>query len=85
MTPERVENVADEGGSKTRAALKGTNLRGQTPICGFLKAKISGFLRKSTVSCENRSLRDDNKISRQRNLHFQNFIVMAFPTKNSVF
>ena len=32
-----------------RAALEGTNLRGQTPICGFLRfpAKISGFLRKS--------------------------------------
>ena len=37
-----------------RAALKGTNPRGQTPICGFLRvprfpAKISGFLRKSAL------------------------------------
>ena len=34
---------------ETRAALKGTNLRGQTPICGFLwvPAKICGFLRKA--------------------------------------
>ena len=32
-----------------------------------------------------KSLRNDNKISRQSNLHFQNFIVVAFPTKkNSV-
>ena len=38
-----------------RAALKGTNLRGQTPICGFLRvpAAFCGFLRKSAVSCEN--------------------------------
>ena len=42
-------------GPQIRAALKGTNLRGQTPICGFLRfpAKICGFLRKSAVSCEN--------------------------------
>ena len=31
-----------------------------------------------------RSLRHDNKISRQYHLHFQYFIVVAFPTKNSV-
>ena len=31
-----------------------------------------------------RSLRHDNKISRQSNFHFQNFIVMTFPMKNSV-
>ena len=31
-----------------------------------------------------RSLRNDKKISRQQNLHFQNFIVVTFPTKNSV-
>ena len=38
-----------------RAALKGTNLRGQTPICGFLRvpAVFCGFLRKSAVFCEN--------------------------------
>ena len=38
-----------------RAARKGTNLRGQTPICGFLlvPAKICGFPRKSAVSCQN--------------------------------
>ena len=32
----------------------------------------------------NRGLRHDNKISRQSNFHFQNFIVVAFPTKNRV-
>ena len=32
-----------------------------------------------------RSLRNDDKISRQSNLQFQNFIVVAFPTKTSVF
>ena len=39
----------------SRAALKGTNLRGQTPICGFLRvsAVFCGFLRKSAVFCEN--------------------------------
>ena len=31
-----------------------------------------------------RSLRNDNKITRRSNFHFQNFIVVAFPTKNSV-
>ena len=38
-----------------RAALKGTNLRGQTPISGFLRvpAVFCGFLRKSAVFCEN--------------------------------
>ena len=38
-----------------RDALKGTNLRGQTPTCGFLRvpAVFCGFLRKSAVSCEN--------------------------------
>ena len=40
---------------RRRAALKGTNLRGQTPICGFLRvpAVFCGFLRKSAVFCEN--------------------------------
>ena len=40
---------------KPRAALKGTNLRGQTPICGFLRvpAVLGGFLRKAAVFCEN--------------------------------
>ena len=35
--------------------LEGTKLRGQTPICGFLRfpAQICGFLRKSAVFCEN--------------------------------
>ena len=33
----------------------------------------------------NRSLRNENKISRQSNLHFQNVIVVALPTKNSIF
>ena len=39
----------------SRAALKGTNLRGQTPICGFLRvpAVMCGFLRQSAVFCEN--------------------------------
>ena len=32
---------------------------------------------------QNRNLRDDNKISRQYKLHFQTFIVVAFPKKNS--
>ena len=38
-----------------RATLKGTNLRGQTPICNFLRvpAIFCGFLRKSAVFCEN--------------------------------
>ena len=38
-----------------RAALKGTNPRGRTPICGFLRvpAVSCGFLRKSAVFCEN--------------------------------
>ena len=42
-------------GCVCRAALKGTNLRGQMPICGFLRvpAKICGFLRQSAVFCEN--------------------------------
>ena len=42
-------------GFSLRAALKGTNLRGQTPICGFLRvpAIFCGFLRKSAVFCEN--------------------------------
>ena len=35
-----------------RAALKGTNLRGQTPICGFLRIPAV-FCRFSAVSCEN--------------------------------
>ena len=41
--------------SKVRAALKGTNLRGQTQICGFLRgpAVFCGFMRKSAVFCEN--------------------------------
>ena len=46
------------GQRQTRATLKGTNLRGQTPICGFLRvfcgflrfpARICGFLRKSAL------------------------------------
>ena len=43
-----------------RAALKGTNLRGQTPICGFLRvpAVFCGFLRKSAVFCENLRFRN---------------------------
>ena len=32
-----------------------------------------------------RSLRNDNRISRQSNVHFQNFVVVAFPMENSVF
>ena len=38
-----------------RAALQGTNLRGQTPICGFLQVPVVfyGFLRKSAAFCEN--------------------------------
>ena len=40
------------------AALKGTNLRGQTPICGFLRvpAKICGFLQKSAKICVSQML-----------------------------
>ena len=60
-------------------ALKGTNLRGQTPICGFLRvpAVFCGFLRKSAVFCENlrfpnasfsRTRRESAKIS--ENLRF---------------
>ena len=39
----------------SRAALKGTNPRGQTPICGFLQvpAVFCGFQRKSAAFCEN--------------------------------
>ena len=38
-----------------RATLNGTNLRGQTPICGFLRvpAVFGHFLRKPAVFCEN--------------------------------
>ena len=32
-----------------------------------------------------RSLRNDKQISRQYNFHIQNFVVVAFPTKTSVF
>ena len=32
-----------------------------------------------------RSLRNDSKIAQQSNVHFQNYIVMATPTKNSIF
>ena len=44
----RFRSVARES-RYTRALLKGTNPRGQTSICGFLRApaKISGFLLKS--------------------------------------
>ena len=38
----------------------------------------------SSALRNSRSLRKDNKISRQSNLHFQNFIVVAFPTKTSI-
>ena len=49
--PGRIKNTT----KYYRAALKGTNLRGQTPICGFLRvpAVFCGFLRKSAVFCEN--------------------------------
>ena len=42
-------------GLDSRAALKGTNPRGQTPICGFLRVPVLfyGFLRNSAVFCEN--------------------------------
>ena len=74
--------------TKTRAALKGTNLRGQTPICGFLRvaAKICGFLRKSAVFCEN--LRFPNALfSRKRresakiceNLRWAQFVPLGSP------
>ena len=36
------------------------------------------------ILSQSRSLRHDNKISRQENLHFQKFIVTTFPMKNSV-
>ena len=41
--------------------------------------------RFSVSDRNSRSLRNDNKISWQSNLHFQNFIVVAFPTQNSIF
>ena len=34
--------------------------------------------------CTNRSLCNDNKISLQSNLHFQNLIVVAFPMKKKL-
>ena len=39
---------------EVRAALKRTNLRGQMPICNFLRvpAVFCGFLRRSAVFCE---------------------------------
>ena len=57
--------------------VKGTDLRGQMLIWGFLRlpAKICGF-----VHVFFRSLRNDNKIFRQWDLHFQNSTVVAFPT-----
>ena len=44
----------------SRAALKGTNQRGQTPTCGLLRvpAVFCGFLRQSVVLCENLRLPD---------------------------
>ena len=47
------KNCALYEGAKSRAALKGTNLRGQTPICGFLRvpAVFCSFLRKSAKIC----------------------------------
>ena len=41
--------------SDARAARKGMSLRGQTPICGYLRvpAVFCGSLRKSAVFCEN--------------------------------
>ena len=50
-----VETLAARCYCLVRDALKGTNLRGQTPICGFLRlpAVFCGFLRFSAVSCEN--------------------------------
>ena len=47
----------------------------------LLEDFLSTFSRKN----EDRSLRHDNKLSRQKHLHFQNFIVVALPMKNSVF
>ena len=35
--------VGKKKNSMSWAALKGTNLRGQTPICGFLRAPACGF------------------------------------------
>ena len=54
------------------------------------KDKLTHFLgatctTKSQASWEIRSLRHDNKISRLWNSHFQNFIVVALPTKSRVF
>ena len=39
------------------------------------------ILSEKKIGMSSRSLRNDNRISRQYNLHFQNFIVVAFPTK----
>ena len=44
-------------------------------------AVISGLHGGNSLS---RSLRNDNKIPQQEYLHFQNLVVMAFHTKNSV-
>ena len=51
-----------------RAALKGTNLRGQTPICGFLwvPAAFCGFLRKSAVFFEDLHFLDASFSRRRR-------------------
>ena len=45
MLSETVFGPSPKNGQILRAALKGTNLRGQTPICGFLR-KTCGFLQK---------------------------------------
>ena len=54
---KRVQDGDFQGGFEIqhRAALKLTNLRGQTPICGFLRVPVlfCGFLQKSAVFCKN--------------------------------
>ena len=81
------QNCVKEMFSQTWAALKGTNLRGQTPICNFLRvpAVFCSFLRKSTISCENlrfpnalfsRKSRESAKIS--ENLHLDSVCPLRF-------
>ena len=52
---EQVSSTSLAWEDSLKAALKGTNLRGRTPICGFLRvpAVFCGCLRQSVVFCEN--------------------------------
>ena len=54
------------------------------PVPGPKKDKRGQTGTNGTFRGRFRSLRHDNKTSRQYNFHLQNFIVVAFPTENSV-